>query len=387
MNTAALNPRPQQPLARSWQRPFYGLAGALSLALAGIGAVLPVMPTTVFLILAAACFCRSSPRLERWMLNHPRFGATLRAWRASGAISREAKLAACLGMGAGLALFLWRVPAPWVSDLGTGAILLSCALFILSRPSPRPGITEPVVASYGQSPKGWRSWGVLLSLAVHVLVLLLALWQWRSPAPAPKPNRTELVSLQLLPAAAPQVAVQEREALEEQKPAPEPAKPESPKPKETATEASQAAPLDRPTPPLPPTDHGLGRPESAAKPAAAPPEATAAAAPVTPSLPPAPQPVSAQQQSWEGQVLARLERFRSYPSIARAQRAQGVVYVRLRLNRGGQLLSATLEQSSGHASLDRAALATVMRANPLPAIPPELPDEVALLVPIEYFLT
>lgn len=55
-------------------------AGWLMVALGFIGALLPVMPTTIFLIAAAGCFARSSPRFERWLLDHPRFGPPLVAW-------------------------------------------------------------------------------------------------------------------------------------------------------------------------------------------------------------------------------------------------------------------------------------------------------------------
>ena len=62
-------------------------AGWLMVALGFIGAMLPVMPTTIFLIMAVGCFARSSPRFERWLLEHPQFGRPLRQWREEGAIS------------------------------------------------------------------------------------------------------------------------------------------------------------------------------------------------------------------------------------------------------------------------------------------------------------
>jgi uncharacterized membrane protein YbaN (DUF454 family) len=67
--------------------------------------VTPLLPTTIFLIAAAWCFARSSPRLEAWLLNHPQFGKTLRDWRSDGAISRPAKMMVCAGMTFGFVVF------------------------------------------------------------------------------------------------------------------------------------------------------------------------------------------------------------------------------------------------------------------------------------------
>jgi uncharacterized membrane protein YbaN (DUF454 family) len=66
---------------------------------------MPLMPGAVFLIIAAWCFARSSPRLEAWLLNHPTFGKTLRDWRSDGAIPRPAKMMACAGMTFGFVVF------------------------------------------------------------------------------------------------------------------------------------------------------------------------------------------------------------------------------------------------------------------------------------------
>lgn len=113
------------------------LLGLLFVALGLVGTVLPLMPTTVFLILAAGCFARSSPKLESWLLEHPKFGPTLRAWRAEHAIPRSAKIAACLGMTGGFVIFVLAAHPHLVPALIVAALLAGCAAWIVSRPLPR----------------------------------------------------------------------------------------------------------------------------------------------------------------------------------------------------------------------------------------------------------
>jgi len=66
--------------------------GWLSVILGSIGAVLPILPTTPFLILALACFSKSSPRFHRMLLNNKWFGPVLTEWEKNKTISRQVKL-------------------------------------------------------------------------------------------------------------------------------------------------------------------------------------------------------------------------------------------------------------------------------------------------------
>ena len=78
---------------------LYLCAGLLAVALGTVGIVLPLLPTVPFMILAAYCFARSSPALEARLLNHPKFGPHLFAWREKGAISRRGKWSATIAFG------------------------------------------------------------------------------------------------------------------------------------------------------------------------------------------------------------------------------------------------------------------------------------------------
>ncbi|MCX5577503.1 YbaN family protein [Kaistia terrae] len=116
------------------RRAGYVALGFAFVALGIIGAFLPVMPTTVFLILAAWSFGRSSPRLEAWMLNHPKFGGVIRDWREHGAVPRRVKYLACGGMAFGYAVFwLSAHPSWWLGAL-VALGMLACAIWISTRP-------------------------------------------------------------------------------------------------------------------------------------------------------------------------------------------------------------------------------------------------------------
>lgn len=85
----------------------------MSLALGIAGVFLPLLPTTPFVLLAAFCFSRGSERVERWLVEHPRFGPMVRDWRARHAVPRRAKQLATVMMLVGSAWAWWVLPGPW----------------------------------------------------------------------------------------------------------------------------------------------------------------------------------------------------------------------------------------------------------------------------------
>ena len=93
------------------------------------------MPTTIFLILAAACFARSSPALEARILNHPQFGPFVRNWRERGAIPLRGKLFAIGGITGGYAAFWFaaRPEAPLAT--GVAGVMALIAGWIATRPA------------------------------------------------------------------------------------------------------------------------------------------------------------------------------------------------------------------------------------------------------------
>jgi protein TonB len=105
----------------------------------------------------------------------------------------------------------------------------------------------------------------------------------------------------------------------------------------------------------------------------------------------APSPGSAASRAaiagWRDLVMARLQRGKRYPSGAAARGEQGVATLSFSVDRHGRVLSRQILRSSGHSVLDREALATIARAQPLPPFPPAMPQTaVHLSVPIRFSL-
>ena len=103
---------PPSPSPRpSWQRGLWLAAGIVSLAAGFIGVFLPVLPTVPFVLLAALCFSKGSPRCERWLLEHRHFGPMVRDWRVHRSVPLRVKQFAILSMAGGAALAWWLLPA------------------------------------------------------------------------------------------------------------------------------------------------------------------------------------------------------------------------------------------------------------------------------------
>ncbi|MDS7597881.1 YbaN family protein [Agrobacterium tumefaciens] len=117
-------------------RLLYLCLGWLMLATGIVGAFLPILPTTPFLLLAVWFFSRSSPKLEAWLLNHPKFGPPLRQWREKGAIARNAKIAAISAISVSYAAFWFFSDPPPLRAILVASIMLASGLFIVTRPDP-----------------------------------------------------------------------------------------------------------------------------------------------------------------------------------------------------------------------------------------------------------
>ena len=96
------------------KKPVYRTLGLLSVAMGVAGAILPILPTTPFLLLAAYFFARSHPEWEARLLAHPRAGPAIRAWRDHGAIPLGAKRLATLLLAISVVGGWLTLPEPWV---------------------------------------------------------------------------------------------------------------------------------------------------------------------------------------------------------------------------------------------------------------------------------
>jgi len=110
----------------------------LFLVLGGVGVVLPLLPTTPFILLAAACFARSSPRMHRWLLDSELFGPMLRDWEANHCVSFKVKLLALSMMAVVGGTSIWFfVPTGWPRLAGSGLVALGCLTVLSLKTCPK----------------------------------------------------------------------------------------------------------------------------------------------------------------------------------------------------------------------------------------------------------
>ncbi len=118
-------------------RAAYLAIGLLCVGLGVLGVFLPVLPTTPFLLISLWAFSRSSLRLERWLLEHKRFGPRLLAWRLHRVIPLPAKLAAWGSMVASLTLMIVTGRSV-IAIAGAASVMAIGATYVASRPSRPP---------------------------------------------------------------------------------------------------------------------------------------------------------------------------------------------------------------------------------------------------------
>jgi uncharacterized membrane protein YbaN (DUF454 family) len=112
----------------------YRLLAYVSVALAVVGVVLPLMPTTVFVLIAAWAAGRSSPEFEAWLLNHQTYGPIISIWRERGVVALLGKVLACVMLTISWSILFFTGSPVWLL-VGLGVFFLCLATYLLSRPS------------------------------------------------------------------------------------------------------------------------------------------------------------------------------------------------------------------------------------------------------------
>lgn len=114
------------------------IIGWISVVLGVIGIFLPLLPTTPFLLLAAACFVRSSPRFYQWLVDHPRLGKYIIYYLNGQGIPVKAKIMAIsliwITIGSSV---IWIVPIFWVRVLLL-IIAVSVSIYLIRQPTYDP---------------------------------------------------------------------------------------------------------------------------------------------------------------------------------------------------------------------------------------------------------
>lgn len=228
--------------------------------------------------------------------------------------------------------------------------------------------SPPVGSGYRQG--GGRAKGIILTILIYAVPSVLILSQWQSFAP--RRAAPTLSTFNVAPPASPEEPVRKE--------------PEGPEQVESKPVPSTLPAIDIPLPVLTVPSPVIPPVEKSVEIQPLKPPAEKTTAPDSRPAPPARQ-VSSDKATWEGLVLAALDKVKRYPREAQFRRQQGVPYIRFVIDRSGKVLSSSLEKTSGVRSLDDEAVALPKRAQPLPKPPEDRKGEtIELVVPVEFFV-
>jgi hypothetical protein len=131
------------PVMRGIARYIYLGAGLLSIGLAIVGTVLPVIPTVPLVLLAGYFFSRSSERFDKWLVEHAVFGPIIRDWRAGLGFTIRAKVMAVLAISASFSVTLIVVIDSTIGRVAMITLAAGVVAYIVSRP------TKPLAGEAG----------------------------------------------------------------------------------------------------------------------------------------------------------------------------------------------------------------------------------------------
>jgi len=118
-------------------RALFFVAGTISLAVGTIGIVLPILPTTPLLLLALACYCRSSKRMTKWVLTNKYFGSYIRRYKEGKGIPIKTKIIALAALWITISYSAFFIVNIWIVQLILFAIATAVSIHIIRLPTYR----------------------------------------------------------------------------------------------------------------------------------------------------------------------------------------------------------------------------------------------------------